>query len=92
MKRSPHWRLACAQACLLMAAMLMFLPWLDFAHAATPFVVNSTLDQAIIDEALLEDEAAARAEYLAEFRTDIQAFLSLDTVRLCTAVGRTSLI
>src|SRR3954447_24500757 len=46
MKRSRYWPLAFAQACLLMAAMLMFLPWLDLAEAATPFIVNSTLDQA----------------------------------------------
>src|SRR4051812_30821247 len=46
MKQAPHWPLACAQASLLIVAMLLFLPWLDLAHAATPLVVNSTLDQA----------------------------------------------
>jgi uncharacterized repeat protein (TIGR01451 family) len=46
MKQSPHWPIACAQAGLLMMAMLLFLPWLDLAEAATPLIVNSTLDQA----------------------------------------------
>src|SRR4051812_19791007 len=46
MKQAPHWPLACAQASLLIVTMLLFLPWLDLAHAATPLVVNSTLDQA----------------------------------------------
>ena len=46
MKRSLHWPIACGQVCLLMVAMLLFLPWLDLAEAATPLVVNSTLDQA----------------------------------------------
>ena len=46
MKRPQHWPIACAQAGLLIVAMLLFLPWLDLAEAATPFVVNSTLDQA----------------------------------------------
>ena len=46
MKRSQHWPLACTQASLLTIAMLLFLPWLDLAEAAAPFIVNSTLDQA----------------------------------------------
>jgi uncharacterized repeat protein (TIGR01451 family) len=46
MKRPLHWPIACAQAGLLIMAMLIFLPWLDLAEAATPFVVNSPLDQA----------------------------------------------
>nr|MDQ2998291.1 hypothetical protein [Chloroflexota bacterium] len=46
MKQSPHWPIACAQAGLLLMAMLLFLPWLDLAEAATPLIVNSTLDQA----------------------------------------------
>src|SRR5215212_8943018 len=46
MKRSLQWPLAWTQVCLLMVAMLLFLPWLDLAEAATPLIVNSTLDQA----------------------------------------------
>ncbi|MEO7910597.1 MAG: hypothetical protein ABIV47_13185 [Roseiflexaceae bacterium] len=38
MKRPAHWPIACAQAGLLMMAMLLFLPWLDLAEAAD--VVN----------------------------------------------------
>ncbi len=37
-------------------------------------VLNPTLDQATIDEALEQDPAAARAEWLAEFRDDISGW------------------
>lgn len=36
--------------------------------------LNPTIDQAIIDQALEEDPAAARAEWLAEFRDDISGW------------------
>ena len=42
---------------------------------AASAALNPTLDQAIIDQALRADPAAARAEWLAEFRTDVAAFL-----------------
>ncbi|WP_144259578.1 hypothetical protein [Methylocystis sp. ATCC 49242] len=43
-------------------------------------VMNPTLDQAEIDQAMAEDPAAARAEWLAEFRDDISGFLGLDLI------------
>jgi hypothetical protein len=48
---------------------------------APSLTMNLALDPAIVRDALAEDEAAARAEYLAEFRTDVEAFVRLDTVR-----------
>ena len=44
---------------------------------------NNTLPQAVIDRALEKDPVAARSEYLAEFRSDVEEFVSLDAVRAC---------
>jgi hypothetical protein len=43
---------------------------------------NSTLPQRVVDRAYERDPASARAEYGALFRTDIEAFVSLERVRL----------
>lgn len=48
---------------------------------------NPTLPQKVVDRAIERDEAAARAEYLAEFRADIEAFVSLEVVEACVADG-----
>lgn len=48
---------------------------------------NPTLPQRVIDRALEKDRAAASAEYLAEFRVDIEQFVSLDVVESCVADG-----
>ncbi len=53
--------------------------------------MNPELPQAVVDAALEEDEAAARAEYLAEFRRDVETFLSPDTVRAVVSPDRTEL-
>ena len=37
----------------------------------------------VIDRALEKDRARASAEYLAEFRTDIEGFVSLEVVEAC---------
>jgi hypothetical protein len=42
---------------------------------------NPSLPQKVIDRAMERDPAAASSEYLAEFRTDIEAFLSIEAVR-----------
>ena len=47
---------------------------------APTLAMNLTVPQSVIDGALADDEAAARAEYLAEFRSDLEAFVKLDTV------------
>jgi hypothetical protein len=45
------------------------------------------LPQIVIDRALERDEAAARAEYLAEFRTDVEALLPLENIEACVSTG-----
>jgi hypothetical protein len=44
-------------------------------------VFNPTLPQRVIDRALEKDRAKATAEYLAEFRTDLEGFSILTTQR-----------
>lgn len=48
-------------------------------------ILNPTIDPQIIADALAEDPAAARAEWLAEFRDDISAFVSQGAVDACTS-------
>lgn len=50
--------------------------------------LNPTLPQKVVDRALARDEAAARAEYLAEFRTDIESFVPVEAVDTCMVSGR----
>jgi hypothetical protein len=49
--------------------------------------MNPTFPQATIDAALERDPASAASEYLAEFRTDVQAFISREAVEQCVARG-----
>lgn len=51
--------------------------------------MNPTIRQSVIEDALAEDAAAASAEYLAEFRNDIEQFVSLEVVEKCVATGIT---
>ena len=46
--------------------------------------MNPTLPQRVVDAAMRDDPAAARAEYLAEFRSDIASFLDADLIAECT--------
>lgn len=50
--------------------------------------LNPTLKQAVIDRAYADDPAAASASYGAEFRTDVEAFVSRDVVDAATVHGR----
>jgi hypothetical protein len=50
-------------------------------------VLNPTLDQAIVDEAMERDPAAARAEYFAEWRDDISGFIDADLIEGCIERG-----
>jgi Terminase large subunit, T4likevirus-type, N-terminal len=50
-------------------------------------VMNPTFPQAIIDAAMDRDIASATAEYLAEFRTDVQAFVAREAVEACVSRG-----
>jgi hypothetical protein len=47
---------------------------------APTLTMNSTIDPTIIEAALAKDPQAAAAEYLAEFRSDIGAFLNREVV------------
>ena len=44
---------------------------------------NPSLKQSVVDRALERDRAAASAEYLAQFRADIDGFVSFEVVQGC---------
>ncbi len=50
--------------------------------------LNLTIDQAVIDAAMADDPAAARAEWLAEFRDDVQAFVTREVIEAAVVQGR----
>jgi hypothetical protein len=52
------------------------------AHGASR-TFNPTLAQRVVDRALEKDRARATAEYLAEFRTDVEGFVALEVVEAC---------
>ncbi len=58
---------------------------------ATSRNMNPTLSQSLIDRALEEDESKARAEYLAEFRRDVEGFVDREAVEAVTIPGRREL-
>src|SRR5439155_16788293 len=53
--------------------------------------MNPTVDARVIAEAYAQDEIAAAAEYGAEFRRDVEAFLTRETVEAVVAPGRREL-
>ena len=53
--------------------------------------MNPTVDQAIIAEAYERDPESAKAEYGAEFRDDVEQFLSPEQVAAVTIAGRETL-
>ena len=58
---------------------------------APSIALNPTLDQRIIDQALLDDPAAAAAEWLGEFRDDLSDFITLAALDRCTPSGNVPL-
>jgi hypothetical protein len=50
-------------------------------------VMNDTLPQSVVDRAYERDPASAAAEYGAEFRRDIEAFVSMEAVLACVDQG-----
>jgi hypothetical protein len=48
---------------------------------------NPSLSQSVVDRAMERDPADGRAEYLAEFRSDLENFISREAVMACVAVG-----
>jgi hypothetical protein len=50
--------------------------------------MNATVPQADIDAHMAEDPARARAEYFAEFRTDVETFISREVIDAAVVPGR----
>ena len=48
---------------------------------------NPELPQSIVDKAMDRDQAAASAEYFAQFRTDVEGFLTRESVEACVKFG-----
>jgi hypothetical protein len=57
----------------------------------TSLEMNPSLDPAVVEQALEEDEVAARAEYLGEFRTDTETFIRREVINAAVIPGRTDL-
>ena len=57
-------------------------PLILVAHGATR-TLNPSLPQRVVDRALEKDRARATAEYLAQFRTDVEGFVALEIVEGC---------
>lgn len=53
--------------------------------------LNPSLPRSIIDRALAEDEAAASAEYLAQFRRDLETFIPREALEAVRVSGRLAL-
>src|SRR6478736_1450176 len=57
-------------------------PLILVAHGASR-TLNPSLSQRVVDRALEKDNTRATAEYLAEFRTDVEGFVALEVVESC---------
>jgi hypothetical protein len=53
---------------------------------ATTREMNPSVQQSVIDDAVEQDPASAAAEYLAEFRVDIENLLTREAVEACVAL------
>lgn len=49
--------------------------------------MNPALDRRVVDEAVARDPVAAAAEYFAEFRSDVESFVSREAVEACCDRG-----
>lgn len=49
--------------------------------------MNPTIAQSLIDEAMAKDPASAAAEWLGQFRNDIESFISREAVEACISEG-----
>jgi hypothetical protein len=54
--------------------------------------MNPSVPEYLVARALEEDESAARAEWLGEFRRDLEAFVSREVLDACTVPGRHELL
>jgi hypothetical protein len=62
-------------------------PRILVAHGASR-TLNPSLPQRVVDRALEKDRTRATAEYLAEFRTDVEGFVALEVVESCVGDHR----
>lgn len=58
---------------------------------APTLTMNPTLPRRIVDQAIERDPEAAKAEYLAQFRSDLETFVSTEVVDACTPPDRLEL-
>ena len=58
---------------------------------ASTRTMNPSVSEKIIEQAMQRDPESARAEYLAQFRSDIQAYVSREAIEQCTILGRIEL-
>ena len=56
-----------------------------------PLTLNPSLPHRVVDRALEKDGARAAAEYMAQFRTDVEGFVSLEAVEACVGDYREQL-
>jgi hypothetical protein len=62
-------------------------PLILVAHSPSR-TLNPSLPQRVVDRALEKDPTRARAEYLSEFRTDVEGFVALEVVESCVGDHR----
>jgi hypothetical protein len=55
-------------------------------------VMNSTITQEFINQEIERDPDAARSEWFAQFREDVEAAFSLESIEQCVVAGRTDLL
>jgi len=60
----------------------------SFIWKAPSTVMNPTLDRELIKEALRDDPQAAGAEWLCEWRADIESFLPFESIQACVVPDR----
>jgi hypothetical protein len=65
-------------------------PLILVAHSPSR-TLNPSLPQRVVDRALEKDRARATAEYLREFRTDVEGFVTLEIVEGCVGDYREQL-
>jgi hypothetical protein len=51
-------------------------------------VMNSTVPQSIIDDAIERDPASAAAEWMAQFRSDVESFIAREVIEAVVVPGR----
>lgn len=58
---------------------------------ASTMELNPTFDRSAVERAFSSDAISARTEFDAEFRADLENYVSLETLERCTVDGRTAL-